>query len=154
MTTHAKVAKQQAALFGCPTDAGSQALIDCLRKVDARELTHSQGDLHVLFKRSPAKLPLATFFPRIDKEAPEPIFPRDPLEMVRSGDFATDVPYVLGVNTQEGAFMTSNFFEKRRFREIMAFARENPINFTMELTMKYETTEVSAFVHSLCILAE
>ncbi len=47
-------------------------------QVDAKVLTRSQSDMHAFFRHSPAKIPLSTYMTRVDEEAEEPFWPKDP----------------------------------------------------------------------------
>jgi Carboxylesterase. len=70
-TDHDLIAKRQAEFLGCPTDT-SEALIECLRTVDAVTLTTSATGFSQFFPDSAAKLPMGAFDPRVDAEAEEP----------------------------------------------------------------------------------
>ncbi len=80
---HAKYAKEMGQILNCHDTEDSQKLIECLRKVDPIQLTQAQWRTHDFFHKTPAKLPLSTFIPRIDKEAKEPFMPEDPLKLLR-----------------------------------------------------------------------
>ena len=102
-TIHRNVAKNQADIVGCPSTS-SEDIIHCLRKVDAKTLTASQSDLHSLFLRTDAKLPLTPYMPRTDVESTNPFFHKSPREAMREGDFNRDIPLITGLTTQEGAW--------------------------------------------------
>ena len=99
---HGKNALKMAKLFNCSTD-NSVVLIECLKNVEPVALTEAQWKLHDFFHKNPAKLPISTFFPRIDKEAKVPFMPESGLDLVKSGKFEK-LPWMVGVTSQEGAW--------------------------------------------------
>ena len=84
-------------------------MIDCLREIHPVALTEAQWKLHDFFHKNPAKLPLITFGPRIDKEAQIPFMPESGLDLVKSGHFE-HLPWMVGVTSQEGAWYVSRLF--------------------------------------------
>ena len=80
---HEDYAKEMGRHLNCTELDDSKKLIECLRKVDPIQLTQAQWRTHDFFHKTPAKLPLSTFIPRIDKEAKEPFMPEDPLKLLR-----------------------------------------------------------------------
>jgi hypothetical protein len=54
-------------------------------------------------------MPLTTFMPRVDKESGQPFLPESPLEMARN-DQMPSYPYLTGIASQEGAYITAAFF--------------------------------------------
>ncbi|TRY76508.1 hypothetical protein TCAL_11403 [Tigriopus californicus] len=130
-TFHDKVAVRQAKLFDCPTEP-SQALVDCLRKVDAKELAASISDLHVFFKRTLAKIPLTPYTSRFDPESDSPFFPVDPREALRTGQYDRSVPLLVGTTSQEGSWYMSTWYSKifaQRLKEIDILNQEELVNF-------------------------
>ena len=129
---HADYAKKMAALFKCPTD-DSIKLIKCLRDVHPVALTESQWKMHDYFPKNPAKLPLSTFLPRIDKEAIAPFMPESGLNLVKTGDFE-NLPWMVGLTSQEGAWYVSTLYGQ----DNMTFLKEydqNIIDHTQSLVM-------------------
>ena len=54
---------------------------------------------------------MATYYPRIDKEASRPFLPESPLEMLRSGSAdVARVPWMTGVTNQEGAWQACTMY--------------------------------------------
>ncbi|XP_069944782.1 cholinesterase 1 isoform X2 [Cherax quadricarinatus] len=88
--------------MGCPVSQDSQALIDCLQKVDGHKLTVVVQDYfqwHIL--------PLI-FGPRVDGD----FIPDDPAKLVLEGRYHK-VDLMAGVTGDEGAFATHAMFANR-----------------------------------------
>ena len=110
------VAMKQAKILGCPMTP-SKELISCLRQVDAHNLTASQADLHHFFKNTPAKLPLSMYLARNDKEAELPFFAKGPRKQIRTGGFNTNIPWLTGVTSMEGAWYVPALMEPEKGNE-------------------------------------
>ena len=115
---HLMYAQKQADAVGCPLES-SKDLVDCLRTINAAQLTLTQPGLHSFFGGTPAKLPLSTFAPRADPEAPRPFLPKTALETARLGEMPSH-PYLTGYTSQEGAYVLAAMFGQ----DSMQFLRE------------------------------
>ncbi|XP_059097739.1 esterase E4-like [Tigriopus californicus] len=122
-TDHAAVAKKQAGFVGCPTDT-SEALIECLRTVDAVKLTSSATGFSQFFPDSGAKLPMGTFYPRVDAEAKEPFWTMDPVEALTLGKFNKDIAFMTGLASLESSWFTVELFGEM-WADRLAYANEN-----------------------------
>lgn len=100
---HKKIAKDQAEVVGCP-NGSSADILNCLRTVDARTLTLSQSDLFSHYIRTPAKVPLTPYLPIVDPFSARPFFPESPKQSLLKGDYDLDIPVMMGLVTQEGAW--------------------------------------------------
>ena len=100
-------------------------MIDCLREIHPVAITEAQWKLHDFFHKNPAKLPLSTFVPRIDKEAQFPFMPESGLDLVKSGHFE-HLPWMVGVTSQEGAWYVSTIFGQNN----MTYLKEYDENLT------------------------
>merc|ERR1711902_133362 len=69
-------------------------------------------DKHDYFHGTPAKIPLSTFNPRLDPESDNPFFPKDPTEVLESGDYS-HVPMIISLTDQEGCWFTASLFNKK-----------------------------------------
>lgn len=128
---HLIYAQQQASLLGCPTEV-SKELIDCLRNVDAVQMTLSQSSLHDFYGGTTAKLPLSTFMPRVDKESDRPFLPKSPLEMARQNEMPS-YPFLTGITSQEGAYVLASFFGQNSLERLRQFD-ENAFDAMRSLT--------------------
>ena len=83
-----------------------------------------------MFKRSPAKLPITLFYPRVDSEADHPFLPQDPrtvlvlisfsskrsfnlfrfLHFQLTGSYESEVPWLNGLTSKEGAWWAVHLF--------------------------------------------
>ncbi len=52
--------------------------------------------------------------PRVDKESGQPFLPESPLQMARN-DQMPSYPYLTGIASQEGAYITAAFFGNYNF---------------------------------------
>ena len=56
---------------------------------------------------------------RADTESRDPFFPKSPLDALRDGDYATDVPIMIGVTSQEGAWIASGLAgDQKKLKEL------------------------------------
>ena len=124
-TDHARYATEMGEIFDCPTD-NSKEMINCLKKIDPVELTRAQWKLHELFLKSPAKLPLSTFSPRMDPEAEVQMLPENPLEMLRNGDFQ-HLPWMVGLTSQEGAWYSSTIYGQNSMQYLKEFDEKSEL---------------------------
>lgn len=121
-TSHSRYAKEMGDIFHCPTQ-DTIKLMDCLKKVDPVELTQAQWKTHDMFHKTPAKLPLATFLPRIDSEAEHPFMPESPLDLLRQGK-VLNLPWMTGLTSQEGAWFISAFYGQDSMEYLKEFDRQ------------------------------
>jgi len=57
-----------------------------------------------LYSNPPYELPL-TWMPVIEDFSPEPFLPKHPMDILKSGDFNTEVEVIIGTNSADGLFM-------------------------------------------------
>ncbi|KAF2899651.1 hypothetical protein ILUMI_06511 [Ignelater luminosus] len=86
--------------FRCPTRTCYE-IIKCLRKVDAYELIRAQNlfyewDVH----------PLIPFKPVIEPNIKGAFLTEHPIDIIKSGK-AANIPFLLGLNSEDGAFVSS-----------------------------------------------
>ncbi|CAG0889381.1 unnamed protein product [Cyprideis torosa] len=99
-------AKELAGAVGCPTSS-TDSLVECLRGKPADELIHQMPKLYL--KRG--LVPLG-FGPRVDKEAENPFFKAEPIDLMRSGDY-NKVPMLTGAVKDEGLlFVLDEWFDR------------------------------------------
>ena len=128
---HLVYARQQASLVGCPTET-SKEMIECLRNVDAVQMTLAQSSLHDFYGGTPAKIPLSTFMPRVDKESSRPFLPKSALEMARQNEMSSH-PFLTGITSQEGAYVLAAFFGQDSLDRLKQFD-ENSLDAMRSLT--------------------
>ncbi|XP_059097835.1 esterase FE4-like isoform X2 [Tigriopus californicus] len=120
---HGQIARRQAQLVGCPIHP-SQALIECLRTVDAVTLTASASGFTEFFPDTAAKLPFGVYSPRVDVEADYPFWPLDPTEALALGEFNKDIPWMTGITSMESSAFSVELFGKI-WEDRLAFANDN-----------------------------
>jgi hypothetical protein len=130
-TTHAQTAKKMGELFDCPTE-NSAELVKCLQEINSVALTEAQWKTHEFFHKSPAKLPLSTFLPRIDSEAEYPFMPESGLELLRQGH-VDNLPWMVGLTSLEGAWAVSPLYGQDSMEYLKEFD-QHPIRALRALT--------------------
>ncbi|KAI4466389.1 carboxylesterase [Holotrichia oblita] len=93
------VAKVQADVVGCNSTVSTDVMVECLRKVPAKQLVESLNLFR--FMRSE---PLTVYLPTIEFESqtnPEPFITKDPINIIEDVEFS-NVPWIIGVTSGEG----------------------------------------------------
>lgn len=93
------VAKLQAQIVGCNPNGTTTAMVDCLRKVDAKMLAESVKLLK-FFDQEPL-IPFTAATETLSPENPEPFMVENPVQVIRNGRF-NNVPWISGVVQDEG----------------------------------------------------
>ncbi|XP_046398623.1 juvenile hormone esterase-like [Ischnura elegans] len=110
--THAKTL---AGYVNCPTNEGSQAMVDCLRNKDAVEIAR-QFDKFLRWDIDP----LIVFTPTIEKEGNDemPFITEHPYQLMKKGEF-NPVKWMAGLTSEDGAMRTAVILSnERRAKEI------------------------------------
>ena len=95
-------ARTLAATLGCDPEASTTNITACLSEVDGATLNKP------LFKENEFEIWRKQFKPIVDDFASKPFMPKEPLEIIESGDF-NKVPLIVGSNKHEGLmFMLFN----------------------------------------------
>ncbi|XP_047112137.1 juvenile hormone esterase-like [Schistocerca piceifrons] len=94
-------ARKIAALVGCPSEP-STALVECLRGVDEPILTAAALNLTEWFF-----CPMAQFRPVVEKKSEDSFLSDNPLNLKPH----SAIPWLVGVNSEEGAVFTGAFVE-------------------------------------------
>ena len=118
-TQHGFYARKLAEIMECPTD-NSEEMIQCLRRAHPIKLTQAQWKLHDYFHKNPAKLPLSTFLPRVDKESESPFMPETGIDLIKSGKFEK-LPWMVGLTSQEGAWYVSTLYGQNNMTYLKEF---------------------------------
>ncbi len=94
-------------------------------------------------RRSTSKIPLSTYM-MISPEPPtpewEPFWPKDPREALRDRDYASDIPWLNGVTSLEGAWYSSTLFGKES--RLAEFNDDREQAFYMLTSEEFFTPEV------------
>ncbi|XP_049809738.1 venom carboxylesterase-6-like [Schistocerca nitens] len=122
----AEKARKVAALLGCPT-APSQALVDCLRGVDAHKLIETEK--HFLEWRFS---PLMPFRPVVEGEGKDAFLVKHPVHL----DLLTPVPWLIGFTKDEGCVLIAAFVSNETlFQEL-----KNKSDRLFPITLLYHTS--------------
>ncbi|KAK9736741.1 Carboxylesterase family [Popillia japonica] len=103
------VAKVQADVVGCNSSVGTDVMVECLRRVPAKQLVESLNLFR--FMRSE---PLTVYLPTIEVESPtnpEPFITRNPIDVIEDADFS-NVPWIIGVTSSEGILRAAPFIRQ------------------------------------------
>ncbi|KAF5277750.1 hypothetical protein FQR65_LT03730 [Abscondita terminalis] len=106
----ALIAQQQALFVNCDPSVGMQAMVTCLRNVDASVLANS-SDLFKTFSTEP----YALYGPVTEVKTPlnpEPYITEDPLNLIQEGRFHK-VPWIVGVVEDEGILRASPLLRQK-----------------------------------------
>ncbi|KAI4466364.1 carboxylesterase [Holotrichia oblita] len=103
------VAKVQADVVGCNSTVSTDVMVECLRKVPAKQLVESLNLFR--FMRSE---PLTVYLPTIEFESqtnPEPFITKDPINIIEDVEFS-NVPWIIGVTSGEGILRAAPFIRQ------------------------------------------
>ncbi|CAG7837926.1 unnamed protein product [Allacma fusca] len=89
--------KRMSSLLNCTTET-TQSIKDCLLEKSAEELVLQQPGFHDWYID-----PIVPLGPVIEIQGEDPIFlPEFPYRLIKEGRFKKDIPWILGVNSEEG----------------------------------------------------
>lgn len=97
-------AQMLASALGCPTD-DTKKMVACLRQKPAEEF----ATFHQPFLEDYPRGQNVLFTPSIEVDSPNPFLSRNPLEILKSGDFSK-VPFITGVTSGEGLLYLARKF--------------------------------------------
>ncbi|KAK3927492.1 Venom carboxylesterase-6 [Frankliniella fusca] len=116
-------ARRLAALLGCPADpaaAASRDLVDCLRHRPARAIAAAV----LSFQDADDEIPFSPFAPVAEPAGtPGAFVDRAPVEVLRQG-LANDVPWIVGVTSEEGLFNAAEYLGAGQAHKLERLDRE------------------------------
>ncbi|KAF2901292.1 hypothetical protein ILUMI_04890, partial [Ignelater luminosus] len=116
--------KKLASSFNCSITSSAE-MVECLKRVDAYEMTERQHAFYEWFMD-----PAIPFKPVVEPNIENAFLPEHPTEIIKSGK-AAKVPLLTGITTQDGAFRSSVIFAKPNLVEELDanFSRIAPLTF-------------------------
>ncbi|XP_017785446.1 PREDICTED: venom carboxylesterase-6-like [Nicrophorus vespilloides] len=127
--------KKLAKLFKCPTDS-TKKMVECLRKVDARDIIAKDSDFMLWDKD-----PMIPFKPVIEPEHKGALITKHPIELIKSGDVA-NVSWMVGLNSDDGALRVAALYGIPKLIEELNEDFENklPISLIFDKTSENPST--------------
>ncbi|CAL8105116.1 unnamed protein product [Orchesella dallaii] len=102
-------AKRLAATLGCPWDK-PQSMVDCFKSMDALKIVQTHLEYRTVLLH-----PLAIYAPSIEAVLDENTFLTDePLSLMKNGGIASHVPWLTGVNSEDGLIYSARIIRNRR----------------------------------------
>lgn len=95
--------KQLAEFVGCPAN-DPNTMIECLRTVDAKNITEAIG-IFALWDVDP----VMAFMPIVENNNKDAFLPDNPINLLKTGKYA-NVPWICGMNSEEGLYRAAYLY--------------------------------------------